>query len=74
MNVTARPLALPLAAFIGLASTVVAIGEDAGLAARAEADQLATAKIRKAGVDTPLCPAGHLPHKGEISQKQSPAR
>nr|WP_026613546.1 di-heme oxidoredictase family protein [Ensifer aridi] len=72
MNVTARPLALPLAAFIGLASTVVAIGEDAGLAARAEADQLATAKIRKAGVDTPLCPAGHLPHKGGDQPEAKP--
>ncbi|MEZ0002766.1 CxxC motif-containing protein (DUF1111 family) [Sinorhizobium fredii] len=45
---TARFLALPLAALIGLAATAAAIG-DTGLGA---------------GADTPLCPAGHLPHKG----------
>ncbi|MCA1438769.1 c-type cytochrome [Ensifer sp. IC4062] len=60
MHVTSRLLALPLAA-LGL--TAAAMGGDANLVAKAEANQVATAESGGAGVGTPLCPAGHLPHK-----------
>jgi CxxC motif-containing protein (DUF1111 family) len=60
MNLTVRFLALPIA-LLSLAATASATREAPGVAARVDSDQIATAK---AGVDTPLCLAGHLPHKG----------
>ncbi|MEY9198984.1 CxxC motif-containing protein (DUF1111 family) [Sinorhizobium fredii] len=48
---TARFLALPLAALIGVAAAAWATGDGLGAAAGVKGD-------------TPLCPAGHLPHKG----------
>ncbi|WP_282562593.1 di-heme oxidoreductase family protein [Sinorhizobium psoraleae] len=64
MHVTSRLLALPLAALISVTATAAATGDGPGLAVNAEFQRIATAEIGKGGVDTPLCPAGHLPHKG----------
>ncbi|PDT86296.1 di-heme oxidoredictase family protein [Sinorhizobium sp. BJ1] len=54
---TARFLALPIAALIGLAATALAMSGDIGLGG---------------GASTPLCPAGHLPHKGGDSIEAKP--